>query len=143
MSGDYLDASLILATLIDEVGSPAAAEFLQAAPGPLLVSEFAAAEVAAALSRLSRAGEMTQEDARRRLEEFDVWVASSAQTIDVEAADVRLAGRFVRRFDLMLRAPDAVHAAIAQRLSARLVTMDRRLAAAAKNLGVEARLISV
>jgi uncharacterized protein len=57
---------------------------------------------------------------------------------EVHAVDVRLAGIYVRRFDLGLRAPDAVHIAIARRLDATLVTLDRRLAAAARELGVAA-----
>ena len=43
---------------------------------------------------------------------------------------------YVRRFDLALRAPDALHLAIARRLDATLVTLDRRLAAAAGELGI-------
>ena len=44
---------------------------------------------------------------------------------------------YVRRFDLKLRAPDALHAAICRRLGMRLVTLDRRLAAAARALGID------
>jgi predicted nucleic acid-binding protein len=54
----------------------------------------------------------------------------------VHAADARLAYAYVRRFDLRLRAPDALHLAIARRLDAALVTLDRRMAAAAKEFGV-------
>ncbi len=43
---------------------------------------------------------------------------------------------YVRRFDLALRAPDALHLAIARRLDATLVTLDRRRAAAAGELGI-------
>ena len=39
-------------------------------------------------------------------------------------------------FDLGLRAPDALHAAICRRTGDRMVTLDRRLAAAAATLGV-------
>jgi predicted nucleic acid-binding protein len=142
VSGDYLDASLILATLIDEDGSTAADAFVRAAPGGLLISEFASAEVASSLSRLTRAAQLTADAAQRRLESFDDWVAAIGGPIDVEASDVRMAGRIVRRFDLMLRAPDALHLAMTQRLSARLITMDRRLATAASDLGVDVALVS-
>ena len=43
---------------------------------------------------------------------------------------------YVRRFDLALRAPDALHLAVARRLDATLVTLDRRLTAAARELGI-------
>jgi hypothetical protein len=51
--------------------------------------------------------------------------------------DCRLANIFVRRFDLRLRVPDALHAAICRRLGMRLVTLDRRLAAAAWTLEID------
>ncbi len=56
------------------------------------------------------------------------------------AADMRLAGVFVRRFDLTLRVPDALHLAIARRLDVALVTLDRRLTTAAGELGIAAEM---
>jgi predicted nucleic acid-binding protein len=41
----------------------------------------------------------------------------------------------------MLRAPDALHAAVCRRASLILVTLDRRLATAAEMLGVETLLL--
>jgi uncharacterized protein len=49
---------------------------------------------------------------------------------------LHLANIFVHRFDLMLRAPDALHAAVCQRLGLTLVTLDQPLARAATALGV-------
>ena len=56
------------------------------------------------------------------------------------SSDLRLANHFVRRFELMLRAPDALHAAVCQRMGASLVTLDRRLADAARELSINALL---
>jgi uncharacterized protein len=53
---------------------------------------------------------------------------------EIHAVDVRLAAAYVRRFDLALRAPDALHLAIARRLDIALVTLDRRMMAAASEL---------
>ncbi len=47
------------------------------------------------------------------------------------------AGRLLERFELGLRAGDALHLAIAQRLGTPLVTLDRRLATAAAAVGLE------
>ena len=142
MSGAYLDASAILPLLIEEPGSAAVDRFLATAAQPLIVSEFAAAEVASALSRLGRTQALEgPQDAVRRLADFDSWRASSTGDIDLSAADIRLASMFVRRFDLMLRAPDAIHAAVCQRADLLLVTMDPRLARAAQELGVRAQLL--
>ena len=46
----------------------------------------------------------------------------------------------MRRFELMLRAPHALHAALCRRANLTLLTLDRRLAAAA--LGVVAQLLT-
>lgn len=132
----YLDASAILPTLLEEDASSAIDAFILAAETEFVVSDFAAAEVASALSRLVRIGDLTSEDASARLADFDAWRAAATSDIDVHASDVRLANVFVRRFELMLRAPDAVHTAICARSGDHLVTLDRRLAHAARELGL-------
>lgn len=132
----YLDASAAVATVIEETASAAVTRFLHAATEPLILSELAAAEVASALSRLVRMGQVSNQSAVTRLAEFDAWRSSTTIGIEFQMADFRLASVFVRRFDLGLRAPDALHAALCRRDDHRLVTLDRRLAAAAKALGV-------
>lgn len=138
----YLDASAILPILIEEPGSPLVDRFMAEADQPLVVSEFAAAEVASALSRLVRTGLLDAGDATARLADFDAWRASATLDIDLQASDIRLAHIFLRRFDLMLRAPDALHAAICRRGDLRLVTLDHRLATAAGELGIRTELLT-
>lgn len=132
----YLDTSVLIPTLVEEEVSDAVNAYLVAAEDELLISEFAAAEVASALSRLVRMRLLATDDALARLADFEAWRAAAASTVDVHPADARLTYAFVRRFDLMLRAPDALHLAIAARLDAALVTLDRRLERAAKELGI-------
>lgn len=132
----YLDASVLIALLAEEPTSGAVRRFLRAHPEDRLISDFAAAEVASAISRLLRMRLLTEEEGSARLADFDAWRAAAASAADVRAADARLAYIYVRRFDLGLRAPDALHLAIARRLDATLVTLDRRLAIAANQLGV-------
>jgi predicted nucleic acid-binding protein len=117
----YLDASTLLPTLIEEPGSAAVDRFISGLDEEMIVSEFAAAEVASALSRLVRTGVMAPADAGERLADFDAWRGAAASD---------------RRFDLMLRAPDALHIALCRRHDLNLVTMDHRMAQAAKALGV-------
>lgn len=138
----YLDASAILPTLIEEAGSAAVDRFIGETEEALVISEFAAAEVASALSRLVRTSALEDTDAAARLADFDAWRAAATEDLDLQASDIRLAHIYVRRFDLMLRAPDALHAAACRRAGMTLVTMDRRLAAAAEELGVEALLLA-
>ncbi len=132
----YLDASVLLPSLLPEPASAAVDIFLDGLPSAPMVSDFAAAEVASAISRLVRMGSLTESIANRRLADFDAWRAKGADTIEVVGADVRLCGVIVRRFHLGLRSPDALHVAICRRLSATLVTLDSRLAAACESFGV-------
>jgi predicted nucleic acid-binding protein len=132
----YLDASFLVPTLIEEAGSGAAKAYLLATEQELLVSEFAAAEVASALSRLVRLRLLAAADAEARLADFEAWRAAASSRVDMHPADARLAYTFVRRFELMLRAADALHLAMTARLDASLVTLDRRLERAAQELGI-------
>jgi predicted nucleic acid-binding protein len=79
---------------------------------------------------------LTEEEGSARLADFDAWRAAASSAADMHAADARLAYVYVRRFDLALRAPDALHLAIARRLDSTLVTLDRRVAAAGRELGI-------
>ncbi len=137
----YLDASVILPTLIDELGSTAVDRFISETEEPLIISEFTGAEVASALSRLVRTGMLDASDALARLADFDAWRAAATVDLDFQASDARLASVFVRRFDLMLRAPNALHAAACRRDDLLLVTLDKRLAVAAAELGIRTQLL--
>jgi predicted nucleic acid-binding protein len=132
----YLDASVLLPTLIAEAATEAVYDCLGAAGQELVISDFAAAEVASALSRLVRMTLLTDADASARLTDFDAWRAAMSSPVDIAPSDARLAYIYARRFDLRLRAPDALHLAITRRLDATLVTLDRRLSAAAQKVGI-------
>jgi predicted nucleic acid-binding protein len=132
----YLDASAMLPILVKEPTSAAVDAFMSTIQQELWVSDFAAAEVASALSRLVRSGRLQASDGAACLSDFDVWRAGMTKPAEIHAVDVRVAGSYVRRFDLALRVPDALHLAITRRLDLVLVTLDRRLVAAAKELGI-------
>jgi predicted nucleic acid-binding protein len=131
----YLDASLVIPTLVQETTSGAVEAYLKSRPDRL-ISDFTAAEVASGLSRLVRMNQLASEEANARLADFEAWRAASSSPIDVHAADVRLAYAYVRRFELKLRAPDALHLAIARRLDATFATLDRHLAKVGQEIGV-------
>jgi predicted nucleic acid-binding protein len=133
----YLDASVLVTIIAEEPTSEIVDAFLERHGARLGVSDFAAVEVASAMSRMVRTHMITQTDAKARLVDFDAWRSFRTRTIDIEQSDFRLANTYVRRFDLMLRAPDALHAAICGRLNLTLVTLDRRLAKAARELGID------
>ena len=132
----YLDTSVLIPTLIDEPSSGTVKAYLLAAERELIVSDLAAVEVASVLSRFVRTGLFTTVAAAARLTDFEAWRAGTSSAVEVRPVDARLAYAYVRRFELMLRAPDALHLAVVHRVRATLVTLDRRLAAVARELGV-------
>lgn len=132
----YLDASMLVALLQEKNGSKAAVELVEAADRILIVSEFARGEVASAMSRLVRMKQIAKEAALERLEALDEWIATAAQPIPTEASDIRLASHYVRRLDLGLRMPDAIHLASAQARNLTLATLDEGMIRVARELGI-------
>ena len=137
----YLDASFLIPTLVEEKDSAVVHAYLNAVENELLVSEFAAAEVVSALSRLVRMRWLAEADADVRLADFETWRAAASSPVDIQPADARLAYAYVRRFDLMLRTPDALHLAIAARFDASIVTLDGRMERAARELGIAVEVL--
>ncbi|HVC54014.1 MAG TPA: type II toxin-antitoxin system VapC family toxin [Stellaceae bacterium] len=134
----YLDASVIVALLTVDPLNARVERFFRTVQDDLVVSDLAGAEFASAIARRVRMRELALEIGRGDLAEFDRWCARSALWVTVEPADMAAATGFLRRLDLTLLSPDAIHIALARRLGARLVTLDRRTAAAAGALGVVA-----
>lgn len=138
----YLDASVLVPTVVKQLTSAVVEAWLRASPRDLLVSDWAAAEVSSALSRFVRTGAQTLEQATRALAAFDAWRARFTADIVLIESDVRRADAYVRRFELKLLTPDALHLALASRLGATLVTSDIRLASAGPPLGLATELLS-
>ena len=134
----YLDASVIVPTLTVQRMSDAAHAFMLEAEPPFLISDLAEGEVASAASRLVRTRVLTPQAGRAMLTQFDAWLLAEATPVEMESTDGRAAIALLRRFELMLRTPDALHVVISQRLSAELVTFDDRLLLAATALGLPA-----
>jgi hypothetical protein len=132
----YLDASFLVALLTAEPSSLRAIRFVRAYPGGLVVSDLAAAEFASAISRRVRMRQMPQAEGQLVLSAFDRWMVTGANGMEISSADIAVAAVFLRRLDLALRTPDAIHIATAQRLAATLITFDQRMATAARALGV-------
>jgi predicted nucleic acid-binding protein len=66
---------------------------------------------------------------------FDTWTAGETERVQTTSGDIARAAAFIRRLDLTLRAPDAIHIAIAQRVGADLLTFDTPMAKSARALG--------
>ena len=134
----YLDASVIVANLIDEPATPSAKRWFRDAADELAISDLARGEVVAALHRAIRDGRHARPDIASRIEAFERWSANAFVQVMLMPADMRMAVDYVKTFDLALRMPDAIHLATCARLGLTLATFDRRLLRAAEALGVVA-----
>jgi predicted nucleic acid-binding protein len=125
-----------VALLTPEPFSGRADTFLQNTSEPLIVSDFAVAEFSSAVARRVRMRGYTIEQAGIALSGFDEWLVRAADRVEIGTSDVVLTTTYIRRLDLTLRTPDALHIAIAARLDATLVTFDSSMAASARALGM-------
>lgn len=133
----YLDASALAPLFMaDDALADKAGVALQNAETDLIVSDFAAAEFASVVSRLVRTRDLTLRGARSVLETFDAWISARAVLAELDARDVAIGAGYVRRLDLPLRTPDAIHVAMTSRLGATLLSFDKQMLASAKKLGV-------
>jgi predicted nucleic acid-binding protein len=132
----YLDASVIVALLTNDVLTPRADTYIRACTPRLIVSDFAGAEFASVIARRVRTREVTEHSARTAFAELDAWIIRNTERVETTTADVMAATRELRRLDLPLRTADALNIAIAQRVDATLMTFDEKMAAAARILGV-------
>lgn len=136
MSAPYLDASAIAPLFIAEDRSGAIEAFLAAHDdASLLVSDFAMGEFSSLCARHVRMGSLSPFAASEILQDGDAW-SSQTNGVQISSMDVANATRLVRRFELGLRLPDAIHLVTCQRLRATLVTFDKKMVAAAGGVGL-------
>ena len=132
----YFDASVLVAAIVEEPGSAAARTTLRRPAGEIIIGAFAAAEVAAAVSRGFRIGRFTEAEARSALEDMDALRVAGVNFAPAPDT-IELAAHMARDFATKLLASDALHLASAVEAGATLVTFDRRLAAAAMKFGID------
>jgi predicted nucleic acid-binding protein len=98
----YVDASVLVALFFTpDVRSARADAFLRIRVPILLVSDFAAAELASAVARLVRMRHLEAEAARRAFVAFDAWIARAAERILATSADLTAAAAFLRRLEAL------------------------------------------
>lgn len=131
----YLDTSCIVPLFLPERRSVDIENMLVGRE--FTVSDLARAEFSSAIALAVRSGRVSTEAARTVLTRCDEWADDHAWTVDTAREDFTVATSLIRRFDLGLRTPDALHIAIARRLGAALLTFDTRMHAAALSLGVD------
>lgn len=103
-----------------------AAAFFTETNETLIVTDFIAAGFASVIARLTRTGDLREAEAQAIFDGFDTWLARHALEEDVIRLDIRRAAAMIRRLDLTLRAPDAIHLTTARGLGASVATFDNR-----------------
>lgn len=139
----YVDTSILLAALLNEVHTDLAQRWLgRQAAGQLLISDWVVSEFSAALSVKLRNGEIGLEHRGEALSLFTRLADESFLNLAVSRSDFRVAARFADQHLSGLRAGDALHLAIAANHGASLHTLDKRLAQAGQGLGVSTKLLA-
>ncbi len=132
----YLDASVIGGLLTVDPLNARADRFFRSLTEEPVVSDLAAAEFASVVARRVHTRELSSEAAHADLTDFDTWCARTARWVTIEPCDIALADGYLRRLDLALLAPDAIHIAIARRVATTLVTFDQQMARVSRLLGL-------
>jgi predicted nucleic acid-binding protein len=139
----YLDTSFLAPLFREEATSQKVADFVSRQPaGALAVSKWTGVEFASLVSRDVRMGALTVADGRQLVEEFGSVVAASLFVFAPNSYDFELAGEFVANFATHLRAPDALHLAVAHNNGVEFIaTLDEGMLSAAKRLKIPARRV--
>ena len=139
----YVDTSIIVSALVPENQSEHATEWIERQPSDsLLISPWVTVELSAALARKVRTGRLTERDRDRALVEYTTGLLPALTIFPIELTHYLTAARISDQHSAGIRAPDALHLAIASAYRVPLCTFDRRFAAGAASLGYDVELIA-
>lgn len=133
----YLDVNVIVPLFAIDLLNDRAEKALRSLDDDLVVSDFSAAEFSSVIARRVRTRDLRVEEARTAFSNFDGWCARYTRRVEIDTIDVSGASTLIRRLDLALRTPDAIHIAIVHRTSCKLLTFDKSMASAARAIGIE------
>jgi predicted nucleic acid-binding protein len=138
----YFDTSFLVPLFLPEATSEKVERFLRRKrTAPLATSHWTLVEFASTLAREVRMGSLTHKAAIATHARFAEIAADTFILLAPSAADFDLANRFLLRRKIGLRAGDALHLAIAaNNRAAAIYSLDRRLLAAGRRLGLKARV---
>ena len=139
----YFDTSFLVPLFREEAVSRKVVEFvLRQTAGVLAISKWTEVEFASHVSRDVRMGELSATEGSSLLEVFDATIAASFVMLAPNSYDFDLAQEYITHFSTHLRAPDALHLAVAHNNGMEFVaTLDEGMLAAAKKLKIAARRV--
>ncbi|MCC7045998.1 MAG: type II toxin-antitoxin system VapC family toxin [Alphaproteobacteria bacterium] len=137
----YLDTSILVPYFLTEPTSARVEDLLRRqVSGQLATSHLARLEFTAVLARQARMGRIDAAAIGRGEATFDAIVDGSMTMLGPELADYDLARTYLRRHETGLRAPDALHLAIAANQHATAIyTLDAGMLKAGRLLGLPVR----
>jgi hypothetical protein len=129
----YLDTSVVVPLFIDDDHAPRVRAWSRLEP-TVALSAWTLAEFSSAISMQVRMKHLRETERADTEVAFDAW-ASRGWLVDFDVAQIVQARRLLRRH-IRLRAPDALHLAIAQSHSLDLATLDTDMKEAADAEGM-------
>jgi hypothetical protein len=132
----YLDSSVLVSMFSIDANSPRAQALLASIDSDLSCSDWCLAEFTSALAIGMRVGRLTTADRDAAEASLGTWLAVNGRAEPVQPDDIRVGRSLIRATRLPLRASDALHLAIAQRLGDAVATFDIEMARAAIDLGM-------
>jgi predicted nucleic acid-binding protein len=135
----YLDTAIVMTLFVREPISESVGKWLASRRQALAFSDWGLTECASALGIRLRRGELDKDSATRAFRAMTAFANESCDLIACAGHHQKEAQALLARFDLNLRAGDALHLAISQHAQATLVTCDKQLMASAKAIGAKAR----
>ena len=132
----YLDASVLVSLFVED-SHTLAARRIGSQVERVTVSHWTLTEASSALGRLVRTGRLTASERSEAEQAIERWAGRRSRTVAVDQIDFIFAQTHLRATSGPLRAPDALHLAIAARGGFTLATFDAVLAAAAREIAVQ------
>jgi uncharacterized protein len=133
----YLDTSFAVSTFSIEPRTDDCQRWLgNNVDANLLISDWVGTEFASAAALKVRTGAVTLVERAAIMTRWRKAAANSFTLVEIVSAHFEIAAQMASLHQLSLRAGDALHIAVAQSAGAKLITLDKRMAVAALELGV-------